>query len=168
MKNINEEDREFYELFDKYEEAGLIGFYELFVAWDNKPLLSILRKVYKEKTGENLKKEMLKDLDDRDISIWDIGYGVFNLSDEQLNSLDTMMYSAYYQIFQNPDIDPYKKFDENFREYLEEAIDVVREMISQETDMREEKNMKKNKSKRLVLDDPWTEDYYDFLNKGDK
>ena len=129
MKNIREEDREFYELFNKYNELELCGFYELFESYDNKELIKIVKDVYKEKTGKNLTK---KELDERseEYSIDMIKRRTSELDEEQLSLLENIVMSAEYFLFENPDVNIEEKFEQDYIDYLKFSIDIVLEFIA--------------------------------------
>ena len=142
MKNINKEDRELYELFSMYYENGLLGFYELFDACENEECKSILNEVYKEKTGNNLKKEMLEDVYYEDLPVLKIGSGAFMLSDKQLSLLQSIMWSSNYSLFYNQDIDINKKFDVELKRFFKWSIDSVIDSIEREINLRNDTTKK--------------------------
>ena len=138
MKNITDEDLEFYELFKKYNRKELLAFYELFIAYDNNGLIKILKAVYKEKTNKAIEDDFKKSQDE--ISLELIKNRNSELSDEQLSMLENIIFSAHNLIFESMDFDPEERFDEDYLDYLQTSFDLLFEFIDRENQRRENEN----------------------------
>lgn len=133
MKKVDYSD--FYDLFSMYDEKELLAFYELFTYTKNKALKGVVKELFKQLTDEDLTEEVYEQAKD-DFSLTDIVNKNPVLSDDQFRTLDGIVFSSHYFLFESMEFDLESEYPDD-ADYIELSFHEINVIMGYDSARRE-------------------------------
>ena len=125
----------FYDLFSMYDEKELLAFYELFTYTKNKALKGVVKELFKQLTDEDLTEEVYEQAKD-DFSLTDIVNKNPVLSDDQFRTLDGIVFSSHYFLFESMEFDLESEYPDD-ADYIESSFHEINDIMGYDSARRE-------------------------------
>ena len=125
----------FYDLFSMYDEKELLAFYELFTYTKNKALKGVVKELFKQLTDEDLTEEVYEQAKD-DFSLTDIVNKNPVLSDDQFRTLDGIVFSSHYFLFESMEFDLESEYPDD-ADYIELSFHEINVIMGYDSARRE-------------------------------
>ena len=125
----------FYDLFSMYDEKELLAFYELFTYTKNKALKGVVKELFKQLTDEDLTEEVYEQAKD-DFSLTDIVNKNPVLSDDQFRTLDGIVFSSHYFLFESMEFDLESEYPDD-ADYIELSFHEINVIMEYDSARRE-------------------------------